>query len=662
MIRFRTLCWAGLSCALISVATHSTQAQAKKQTPVKIEARLEPADVRAGEQAQIIVTATMEPTWHIYSAYSDENVSLPTKVELSETKALKVSGKLIEPKPEKKIDGSGVAIDQFEGQVAFALPVKLGETLTSGEQTVHVSVQFQPCDAQKCLFAQTVDAEVKFTPQAGKARPDRLAALTAIPQQPAGYHPPGSGGAESTNPGTQASTTPGKPGDATGVVRIGHHQADQGLLWYLLASFTGGLLALLTPCVFPMIPLTVSFFTKQKTDTGKRSLSGPIAYCLGIIGTFTVLGLGVSIAFGAAGINRLATNPWVNMALAAIFIALAASLFGAFELAAPQWILSRTQKGTNKAGLAGPIFMGLTFSLTSFTCTVPVVGGILASAAQGNLVYPFLGMLAFSTAFALPFFFLAMFPQYLARMPKSGSWLISVKAVMGFVELAFALKFLSNIDLAFQWKLVTRPIFLAVWSAIGLVAGVYLWGWLRLPHDDQGTKIGIPRRVLALVFAAFGVYCLGAIEGAPLGQMEGFLPPKTYTRLGGAEKEWLTNYETALALAKQKSKPLFIDYTGWQCTNCRTMESNTLIKQEVLKEMENFVLVRLYTDRNTPEERANQERLITSTKSSSLPTYAVVSPDGQLSGVFEGLTMDKDKFVQFMKDSLAAAQSRVAQR
>lgn len=440
---------------------------------------------------------------------------------------------------------------------------------------------------------------------------------------------------------------------------------SQGLGPYLLLAFFAGLAALATPCVWPMIPITVSFFSKRG-EGGKKDLRGSLAYSLGIMATFTMLGIAVSAVFGAAGIQRLAANVWVNLGLTAVFVVLALGLFGVLDFALPQGFVDKFSKGSRtKQGLLGPILMGVTFTLTSFTCTVPFVGTLLVSVAGGNFLYPVLGMLAFSFAFAVPFFLLAMFPQWLASLPKSGSWLSSTKAYLGFLELAAALKFLSNVDLAWNWGLLTKPAFLAVWVVLFSIAGFWLVGALRLPHaDGPDPKVGVGRRVFGFVNIALAGYLLTAMNGAPLGQLVGFLPPDPYpgqetavASQGTAEPTghlaWVKDYEAAVAKANQEGKLLLLNFTGDFCVNCRVMENTVFPDPEVAGLMRQAVPVWLVTDREDENSRANaalRERL---TKSVTNPVYVIQKPSGEVVTIQGGATQGPKPFAEWLRKGLA---------
>jgi thiol:disulfide interchange protein len=552
-----------LIACLLALCIAPSCAQGGKAT---FTGRLEPKDARAGEGAQVVITGTIQPEWHIYSLTLKEG-GLPTVIALPKgEKALVTAGKPVQPPPRKIHDETlNLDLEEFEGKVAFGLPVKVAAN-AKGSVKATVEVTYQACNPSVCDPPKTVKVPVSFTIAAGPARPDRLKPVTTVPKQPDGAKK--AEGVETSGSGPTAGTTSGTPpGNGANSRNALKDAQEGGLLRFIWFALIAGFAALLTPCVFPMIPITVSYFAKQRkpSESGGSLLAGPIAYCLGIIGTFTALGILFAVVFGAANIQSFAAHPVTNIGMAILFIVMAANLFGVFEIQMPGWLVSKAQSGTRREGFAGPVFMGLAFTLTSFTCTVPFVGTLLVAASKEGLFYPIVGMLAFSTAFALPFFLLALFPQYLARMPKSGSWLTSVKAFMGFIELAAALKFISNVDVAWQWEVITRPVFLAIWAGICVVAALYLWGWLKLPHDDASVRIGIPRRILGLATAAAGVIFLAAMNGLNLGQLEAFPPPPTYGKQNATvgPVAWLHDYDKALAVAKAQNKPLFINFTGW---------------------------------------------------------------------------------------------------
>lgn len=618
----------------------------------KWSATLEPADIRAGESGRILVRVEVEKPWHVYGTEelkpTTPGGSAPTQttIDLKPNKALETNGKLVIPTGVKEFDKNfNMDVTYYENLVIFSLPVKVKEGV-SGKQKVELDYAYQACKKGLCDIPRSDTLTVEFTVAPGEARPDRLAALTSVPNQP-----PQAGAAE------PAATTPSTAQEDP--------TAQKGLFEYLLFCFGAGLASLLLPCVFPMIPITVSFFSKQKPgEERKTNYKGALAYCLGIIGTFTALGLIVTLVFGATGVQNLATNPWVNGLMFVVFVALGLSLFGVFNIALPSGIVNKVSSKSRMGGILGPILMGLTFTLTSFTCTVPVVGALLVAATKGDLVRPTLGMLAFSSAFSLPFFLLALFPSVLSKLPRSGSWMNTVKAFMGFLELAFAVKFLSNIDVVYQWGLLTRPMALGVWFALAAIAAAYLMGWLKLGNDHDTGKIGWLRRGFGVATIVAGFLCLAAMDGFNLGKIGALLPPDPYPGRESSAKDalpWIRSYNDAVAQAKASNKPIFINFTGYTCTNCRYMEQNILIAKDVRSELSNMVIAELYTDGKTADNEENQKLQQKLTGSVTLPIYVVLSPKGEVISQFGGSTEDSGEFAKFIREGKSKLSS-VARR
>ncbi|HRH46610.1 MAG TPA: thioredoxin family protein, partial [Pyrinomonadaceae bacterium] len=354
---------------------------------------------------------------------------------------------------------------------------------------------------------------------------------------------------------------------------------------------------------------------------------------------------------------------WVNIIIAGIFIAFALSLFGAYELGIPSGVMTKIDayaRGKEKSKIVGVLLMGFVFSLTSFTCTAPFVGSLLVLAASGDWLYPILGMLAFSSVFALPFFILVLAPQLVSQPPKSGGWLNSVKVVMGFLEIAAAMKFISNVDLVLHWGIFTREVVLASWVGVALLITLYLLGVFQLSHDVKTERLGAARVMFALLFVSLGFYLLTGLFGAKLGELESFLPISlnensvvSSTNSGNAkstEPEWIKdNYEAALAKAKAENKSVFIDFTGYTCTNCRWMEANMFPKPEVQTELNKFVKAQLFTDGDGEIYEKQQKFQEEKFNTVALPLYAIVDANGITKATFPGLTRDKDEFVKFLK-------------
>lgn len=598
-------------------------------------ARLEPADVRAGEAAHLMVTGVTEDGWHIYGLKKLENGPTPTSFEIK-SGPLKAIGDPLEPKHEIKFDKNfKMDVGVHPGEATFAIPVEVSPD-ASGKVKVVVAARSQACNDTQCALPTTKEVVLEF--EVGRGEPRRTAANLEPP--PGDWHQPAAASA------TEGGATDDQFGAAV-------TKAKQAGVWqYLWFAFTAGLLALLTPCVFPMIPITVSYFSKQ-AEKGASRYVGPFAYSTGIVGTFTLVGLAATLLFGASGINRLATNPFLNLALALLFVFLALNLFGLYEIKLPAGLVNRFGGNRGGNGIVPAILMGLTFSLTSFTCTVPFVGTILVTAASGDVFYPLIGMLAFSSAFAMPFFLLALFPSWLAKMPKSGGWLGTVKAYMGFLELAAAVKFLSNADLVWMLGWITRPVFLSIWSTLAVIAGLYLLGWVKLPFDHGEAKIGKVRYGVGALTLGCSIYLLGAIQGAPMGVMSAFLPPDPYPgQKSGMRAERLSWHETldsAKTEAAAEGKLVFLDFTGVTCTNCRQMEDLVFPDPAVEKELLKFARAKLYTDRPTPADEANAKLMVELTKSTTLPVYVVADATGKPLRVFQGSTFDASAFAKFLR-------------
>jgi thiol:disulfide interchange protein len=423
-----------------------------------------------------------------------------------------------------------------------------------------------------------------------------------------------------------------------------------GFFWLAIST---GLLSLLTPCVFPMIPVTIAFFSKPMGDH-RASLRRPLLFGVGIIATFTLLGLALAGIFGAAGLSRFAANPWVNLTLAALFLLFAANLLGFLPTLVP-WRLANAagvaSRDADPASSLGALVMGATFTLTSVTCTAPFIGTLLVLASRGMWAAPVVGMLAYSTAFAIPFVLLAIAPRAVTRLPRAGQWMVSLRVVIGLLEIAAAIKFVSNADMVLHWSIFTRAVVLAAWGALAAVAALYLSRrlWRREGrHSDDLLQLA-PATFAALV----AIWLLSGINGRVLPQVEAFLPtslPGTAASAATASNQWVLNdYAGALATAQTTGKPVFIDFTGYTCTNCRWMEANIFSRPDVESELGNFVLSRLYTDGDGELYQKQQSFQEQNFGTVALPLYAVVAPDGKIRSTFSGLTRNPSEFIAFLR-------------
>ncbi|UCF38513.1 MAG: thioredoxin family protein [Acidobacteriota bacterium] len=614
------------------------------QNVVRFDLVLDSEPRPAGSTFDAVVRAEVESGWHLYSMDVPKGGPIPTTLTVQEDGVFAPGGVPIEPTPIPWFDQNfGMQTNYFEDTVDFLVPVVVKADAPAGDHELQVKIRFMACNDSSCLPPQTKVVLASVNVVAGSG----LEETAVLPVEVDAESPADVG--EAVEPASGEAT----PSDT------GENGLPLNTLAYIWFAMGMGALALLTPCVFPMIPITVSYFTKRDAKTRGRAVFEAGLYSFGIIATFTLLGFSLTYLFGAGGINRLAASPLVNIFIALIFIVFALSLFGVLEIRLPSsWLSAINKKSTQTKGVMGIFLMALTFSLTSFTCTVPFVGTVMVAALQGDVLWSLLGVTAFATVFSLPFFLLALFPSWLQSLPKSGNWMNSVKITMGFLELAAALKFISNVDLVYQWEFITRPVFITVWLAIGLVMAVYLLGWIRFSHESPTESIGATRVLFAILFLSVSFYLLRGLFGFSLGELDAFLPPRDYGAVSGQVfgsepageegEHWLSNYEEALEVAQAENKPIFIDFTGYTCTNCRWMEANIFPLPEVQELFRRFVLVRLYTDGTEPEHEENRRLEEERFKTIALPYYAIMSPADEVIRTFPGLTRNKDEFVAFL--------------
>jgi thiol:disulfide interchange protein len=432
-----------------------------------------------------------------------------------------------------------------------------------------------------------------------------------------------------------------------------------GFLW-LAAS--AGALSLLTPCVFPMVPITVSYFTQHGAAKWRTRIAHAILFGLGIVVSFTALGLLLAIFVGATAAAQLAANPWVNIALTALFVAFALNLFGVYQLAVPsRWLtgLDRVQRDRGPHGhvwaVLAAILTGLTFTLTSFTCTAPFVGTVLVTAAQGSWHLPLIGMLVYSTVFALPFCVLALVPQWARQLPRIDGWLVGTKVLMGLVELAAASKFLSNADLVWRWGIFTRQVVLTSWVLLALVAAAYVVRFMP-SQSAQPRRLSLGRMAVAGLSLAVGAWLSTGLAGRPLGELEPFLPPQgdpAVASVAPVALSWqLNDYAGSLQEAKTQGKRVFIDFTGYTCTNCRWMEANMFTRPDVRTALSRYVLSRLFTDGDGKMYERQQAFQQSQFNTVALPLYAIVDARGRTVAALPGLTRDPSTFVAFLQRGL----------
>ena len=568
-------------------------------------------DVNQGEVAIIDVNAELDFTWRIYAVYDVPEGPSSTKF-IIESDIVNKSGRIIEPEPIEKFDeGFGNITKYHEGTPKFSIPLELKDDLPNGTYNVDVIIDYQVCNNSLCYPPNQITKTATFSIKSGPIRSDFVFENFDF--------------------------------DKESILAI----ADNNITSFLILAMSMGFLALLTPCVFPMIPITISFFMHRSENTNSSPVKSATVYMLGIVLTFTFLGMMLAILLGASGAKQLAANPIVNMFIAFLFIYFAMSLFGFYEIEIPESLRRLSLQKENSEGYVGILFMALTFTLTSFTCTVQFMGLILVAASQGEWFWPIIGMLIFSLAFASPFFFLALFPHYLTKLPQSGGWLNSVKVVMGFLELAAAFKFISNTDLVWNWNIFTYEVVLYLWALIMLLTGLYIFGLIKFKNDSPVT-FSIQRSLFALSFILFGTYLAAGNHGYDInGNIKSYLPPKKYQ----SNLVWNNNLDDAFIIAKEQNKNIFIDFTGVTCTNCRWMETNIFSINSVEELMSEYVLVSLYTDAGEGylEKREYQ---ITRFETAALPYYVILDNNDKVLSEFPGLTRNVEEFKDFLKTGL----------
>jgi thiol:disulfide interchange protein len=642
--------------------------------------RVEPSQLHPGDKAKVLLSAKIDAGWHLYSL-TQPPPPRAAKIALEENSIFLADGNPQQPKPKLAFDPNfQIETETFEKEVTFTVPIKVAADAPAGAQKFNVKVTFQLCDDQRCLPPRTRPIEVEATIVAAANRANLPATPTLHPSTEATKKPEAAAPVVPTDTPTVTPTVTPTPASAAPLLTQNppappayqpQRAGQSGLAGYIWLAMGFGFLALLTPCVFPMIPITVSFFTKNQQGSTWSTVKQALIYCFGIIFTFAGLGLALTLIAGPAGINKVAASPWMNLFLTALFVIFALNLFGMFEIRVPSKLLSSLDTRSQSGTLAATLLMGLTFTLTSFTCTAAFVGTVLVAATQGEWFWSAIGMVAFATAFAAPFFLLALFPKWLSSLPSSGGWLNSVKVVMGFLELAAAFKFLSNVDLVWGWHSVSRSVVLAAWVAIALIAAIYLLGKIQLPYDTPLERLSVARMLLSVFFLGLAFYLLAGLFGARLGELDAFLPPaqaenRVVTTGGEAGSKWLGSFDAAIEQGRATNRPVFVNFTGVTCTNCRWMEANVFTDANVKRELDRFVLAELYTDRETPEDEFNSKLQETRFKTVALPLYVIVAPDGTQLGLFAGLTRDKSEFIRFLQSGAnrapATAQSATAER
>jgi thiol:disulfide interchange protein DsbD len=654
----------------------STQAQfpdpnAKIYDPVKWSFSSEKLN---DNEHNLIITAKIEKGWHVYSQFIDDGGPIPTSFKFKPSKDYQLVDKVTEsPKAVGAFDKNfNMQIAWHKDQVVFKQKISLLVPKT----TIAGTLEFMVCNDERCLPPAEVDFTILVQPGSAQAE-------MTVPE------------ADSTSSillsdsAASASLLP-----ASAVTIQSDTKPSSGSLWAIfIAGFIGGLAAFFMPCIYPMIPLTVSFFTK-KSGSRAKGIQSAIIYGLSIIVIYVALGLLITLIFGASALNEAASSATFNLLFFTILIIFGISFLGAFEITLPSSLVNKMDEKSNQNGFVGLFFMAFTLALVSFSCTGPIIGTLLVDAvSKGSYLGPATGMLGFSSALAIPFTLFAIFPSWLKEMPKSGGWLNTVKVSLGFLEIALAFKFLSNVDLAYHWGILNRDVFLIIWIVVFGLWAFYLLGKIRLSHDSELNFLSLPRLFFSMFILGFTLYMVPGLWGAPLKAISAWLPPQVTQEFdlysnssssvplaaGISEKKYaglfhaphgldaFYDYEEGLAYAKSVNKPVLIDFTGWSCTNCRKMEASVWPDKEVIRRLkEDYVLISLYVDDKT--ELKDDEKYISSFSgkkvntigqkwsdfqaskfgTNSQPYYIITDHDGKIMVPPQAYNLDISNYVSFL--------------
>ena len=643
-----------LSCLLMVLGL--TTAFAQIQDPVQFKTEWKKI---SDTEAQIVFTGVIDEGWHVYSTDLPEGGPISATFNTDKMEGIELDGKLM---PEgKEIEAFDKVFEMklryFEEKATFVQKLKI----TAANYFIEGYLQYGSCNDENCL--PPTDVEFSFSGKGAAGAP----VATPTEEKPATP-------AVSSNVSTADYWAPvidklNAFGEETA------NAANQSWFIIFITGFVGGLLALFTPCVWPIIPMTVSFFLKRSKDK-KKGIRDAWTYGASIVVIYVTLGLAITLIFGASALNALSTNAVFNILFFLMLVVFAASFFGAFEITLPsKWSNAVDSKAEQTSGLLSIFLMAFTLSLVSFSCTGPIIGFLLVEVSTtGSVVAPAIGMLGFALALALPFTLFAMFPSWLKQMPKSGGWMNVIKVTLGFLELAFALKFLSVADLAYGWRILDRETFLALWIVIFGLLGIYLLGKIKFPHDDDDTTVSVPRFFMALCSLAFAVYMVPGLWGAPLKAVSAFAPPMNTQDFNLYKNEvhaQFDDFDAGMEYARRNGKPVMLDFTGYGCVNCRKMELAVWTDQKVSKLIQDdYVLITLYVDNKTPlpenikvTENGKERTLRTlgdkwsylqrvKFGANAQPFYVLIDNDGNPLNKSYSFDEDVNKYVDFLETGL----------
>ena len=680
----------------IMLALIALVAQAQRLTPVKWKIKLD--DKGGAPEKEIVFTATADKGWHLYDMNLPEGGPVSTSFTFETLNGAELIGQPVPSvKPTTVYDEQfAMNLRWYPGTVSFIQKLKITDP---AKFKVEGEVEFMACNDETCLppdqipFSfdkKSIHVDPTLAANSSTTEVDKEDATAIQPdtqvvaEEASELNTPDPAAKE-----TPATTSPKASGSLTDSPNLWSpvidqlksfgdatvSAADTSWLFIFFAGFLGGLIALLTPCVWPMIPMTVSFFLKRTKDR-KKAIRDAITYGLSIIVIYLVMGLLITGIFGASALNDLSTNAIFNILFFLLLVVFAVSFFGAFELVLPaSWTSKLDSKADSTTGVLSIFFMSFTLVLVSFSCTGPIIGTLLVQAASmGTAVGPAIGMFGFALALSIPFSVFAIFPNMLQSMPKSGGWLNSVKVVLGFLELALALKFLSVADLAYGWRLLDREAFIVLWIVIFSLLGVYLLGKIKFSHDSEVKYVSVPRLFMAIISFAFAIYMVPGLWGAPLKAISAFAPP-LYTQDFNLYKNEVhaafDDYESGMAYAKKVNKPVMIDFSGFGCVNCRKMEASVWTDPKVKQMLENdYVLITLMVDDKTKlpqpieiQENGKTRKLKTigdkwsylqrsKFGSNAQPFYILLNDEGQPLGPSYAFNEDVSKYIQFLQNGL----------
>lgn len=639
--------------------------------PVNWDIALYPSASEIEGEFDLVFHAEVDPCWHIYSQFLEsQDGPLPTWIDISLPTGVDSIRHARECEPRVAYDPNFMMdLQFFEEEVSWVQTLRIPSP--SDADTLSGFISFMVCDDSRCLPPEDID----FALATSDIRSDTERPEYCPPSKHLCNH---SHDEADEGHGPQEEQLEEDNSDAS---------SEESIWGVFLLGMLLGFAALLTPCVFPMIPMTVSFFTKQ-SKSRSEGIRNALIYGFFIIFIYTGLGLVLTAVFGVDILNVISTDPFFNLFLFLLLLVFGASFLGAFEIQLPASWANKTDEAADRGGIAGIFFMAATLAIVSFSCTGPLVGSALAGAATGSFAAPAAVMFGFSLALAIPFALFSAFPGWLNSLPQSGGWLNSVKVVLGLLEIGFAFKFLSNADLVLQLGLLQRELFIAIWIAVSLAIAFYLFGWIMFPHDSKTERIGVFRFTMGMLFFTLGIYLVPGLWGAPVNLISGFPPPAFYSewsgsgsghgdaQSGGGHVEALyTDYEDGLAAAQAAGKPMLLDFTGWACVNCRKMEEQVWPDAKVRQILtQDVILVSLYVDERTalPEDEQRMESYggkdfkiktignkwsymqAADFNTNSQPFYVMVDHEGNQIGGTAGYDPDEQVFIAFLEDGLAA--------